>query len=373
MQLAEEHGGRTPGMILDSLADGVYVTDLERRIVFWNRSAERLTGWRGKDILGKTCYDEVLVHETVGGHRLCGKDTCPLHRAIVTGEATTLHDVIFAQRRDGRRLPVEITVAPLRDRSGVVVGGVESFRGIGPLLADLERARRIQERAIHADLPRDPRVAFAIHEVPQAYISGDYCRVEALDQDSYAVMVADVMGHGVASALYTIQIRSVWEEARSLLRSPAAFVSHLNEQLCTITEHSEYFATAFFALIDVDQGTMTYVGAGHPLPLLIRGQRHLELETGGGALGMFHKLVLREAVTALQPGDAMLAFTDGAIEVRRPEGPQLGRDGLLSLLIETGIDLTPEGLADLEERLLELTAQPAFEDDLALLGMLLNG
>lgn len=372
MELTDEHGGRTAGMILDSLADGVYVTDLERRILFWSKSAESLTGWPGTDILGHTCYDEVLVHETVAGHKLCGKDTCPLHRAIVTGESTTLPDVIFAQRKDGRRIPVEIAVAPLRDGSGTIVGGVESFREIGPLLADLERARRIQERAFHAHLPHDTRLSFAIHEVPQAYISGDYCRVEALDHDVYALMVGDVMGHGVASALYTIQIRSVWEEARALLRSPAAFVSHLNEQLCTITEHSEYFATAFFALVDAGRSTMTYVAAGHPLPLLIRAGQPIELDGGTGALGMFPKLSVREATVALQPGDAMLAFTDGAVEIGLPDGTQLQRDGLLSLLTEAGVDLTPAGLAALEERLLALTAKPAFEDDLALLGMVLS-
>ncbi len=49
-------------LILDSLGDGVYVTDLERKIIYWNRAAERITGWVGADIVGRHCFDDILCH-----------------------------------------------------------------------------------------------------------------------------------------------------------------------------------------------------------------------------------------------------------------------------------------------------------------------
>ena len=71
--------------ILDTLPDGTYVTDADRRILFWSRSAMRLTGWPAEEVVGRTCSDNLLVHIDKDGHRLCGQEHCPLHRSIVTG------------------------------------------------------------------------------------------------------------------------------------------------------------------------------------------------------------------------------------------------------------------------------------------------
>ena len=60
-------------IILDSLNDGLYVCDRARRIVYWSKSAERLTGWTAEEVVGHRCMDNILVHEDKDGHRLCGE------------------------------------------------------------------------------------------------------------------------------------------------------------------------------------------------------------------------------------------------------------------------------------------------------------
>ena len=60
-------------VILDSLSDGVYVCDRDRRIVYWSKSAEQITGWLAKDVIGRRCLDNVLCHEDKDGRRLCGE------------------------------------------------------------------------------------------------------------------------------------------------------------------------------------------------------------------------------------------------------------------------------------------------------------
>ena len=72
--------------ILNSLSDGVYVCDRNRRVVYWSASAERITGWTAKDVVGRACFNNVLCHIDKDGHRLCGEEYCPLHRAMVTGK-----------------------------------------------------------------------------------------------------------------------------------------------------------------------------------------------------------------------------------------------------------------------------------------------
>ena len=55
--------------IMDCLNDGVYVCDRDRRIVYWNKSAERITGWRSEDVLGRPCLDGILNHIDKGSHK----------------------------------------------------------------------------------------------------------------------------------------------------------------------------------------------------------------------------------------------------------------------------------------------------------------
>ena len=119
------------GLILDSLGDGVYVTDVDRRIVYWNRAAEQITGWSAQDMVGRHCFDSLLSHVDKDGHELCGKEYCPLHRSIVTGASSGV-PLVFAKRKDGRRTPVQVTVAPIRNAAGEIIGGVEAFRDISP-------------------------------------------------------------------------------------------------------------------------------------------------------------------------------------------------------------------------------------------------
>ena len=153
-------------VILDSLSDGVYVCDRERRIVYWSKSAERITGWQPGDVVGRLCLEDVLCHEDKDGNRLCGEEHCPLHRAMVTGATTTVPVIVYARGKDGRKIPMQVTTAPIRNESGEVVGGVETFRDVAPMLQDLKRAKMIQAQTLEQDLPADPRLLFSTFYLP---------------------------------------------------------------------------------------------------------------------------------------------------------------------------------------------------------------
>jgi PAS domain-containing protein len=67
--------------LLDNMSDGVYFVDRERRIVYWNEGASRLTGYAAEDILGKHCQDDILCHVDLDGKHLC-QEGCPLSASI---------------------------------------------------------------------------------------------------------------------------------------------------------------------------------------------------------------------------------------------------------------------------------------------------
>lgn len=356
--------------LLDALADGAYVTDCERRILFWNRAAQRILGWSREDVVGRTCFDDLLVHVDKDGHRLCGQEHCPLHRSIVTGNPSSRPLVVFARSKRGDRVPVEVSVAPVRNAAGDVVGGIELFRDLTEGMRHLWQARQIQNLALECPLPEDARVEIERCYQPQEVVGGDFFRVERCGQDAYVLLMADVMGHGVASALYTMQLRSMWEDHRAELSSPARFLGVLNARLHTLVGDSDYFASAACLRYDAATGDLRCVRAGHPAPLLIRPDGVVPCAgRSQPALGMAANTAYHETEDHLAPGDAVLLFTDGAVEIANAAGEDLGIEGLARLLAELAAGQGGAGvqLAQLERELVRYCALVQRPDDLALL------
>ena len=169
--------------ILDSMNIGVYVCDRDRKIVYWSKKAEAITGWRAEDVLGRTCHDDILNHVDKDGRPLCGEDSCPLYRTIVTGEAAHMPVILYAKGKDGNRIPIAVNVAPLRNNSGEVIGGVETFRDLSGVMPDLKRAREIQQGLLRASLPQDPRLQFSTFYRARDIVGGDFYAISAETDD----------------------------------------------------------------------------------------------------------------------------------------------------------------------------------------------
>jgi diguanylate cyclase (GGDEF)-like protein/PAS domain S-box-containing protein len=110
--------------ILDNLSDGVYFVDSQRKITYWNKGAERITGYRSAEVIGKSCADNLLVHVDGTGCQLC-LSGCPLTASMEDG---SLHQApVFLRHAQGHRVPVFVRVSPLHDEAGAIVGAVELF------------------------------------------------------------------------------------------------------------------------------------------------------------------------------------------------------------------------------------------------------
>jgi diguanylate cyclase (GGDEF)-like protein/PAS domain S-box-containing protein len=110
--------------MLDNINDGVYFVDTERRITYWNKGAERMSGHKSSDILGSKCADNILVHVDDKGTRLC-EAGCPLHATILDGQFREAK--VYMLHKDGSRLPVHVKVTPIRDNKDKITGAVEVF------------------------------------------------------------------------------------------------------------------------------------------------------------------------------------------------------------------------------------------------------
>jgi len=110
--------------LLANISDGVYFTDRNRIIIYWNKAAEQITGYSAGEVLGHGCQDNVLIHVDDRGRSLC-QSHCPMAHTINDLKPRQSH--VFLHHKLGHRIPVYIRTAPLVNEKGELVGGAEFF------------------------------------------------------------------------------------------------------------------------------------------------------------------------------------------------------------------------------------------------------
>ena len=353
--------------VLNSLNDGLYLTDTERRILYWNKSAERITGWTAEDVVGHRCMDNILVHVDKDGRSLCRTEFCPLYRCMLTDKISTSPLIVFAQTKTGGRVPVAVSVAPLHDPDGKIIGAVETFQDYSETYANLELAKQIQTLSLEQFPPKDERVDFSSFYLPHDMIGGDYFAIHQLDADHYGFLLADVMGHGVAAALYTMHLSSLWVRYRNTLMHPVKFAQILNRNLYSVVK-GESFATAICGVMDASAKRVRIVSAGGPPLVLVHADgRTDQVSATGLPFGMIADAGYDESEIVCTSGDSLLMFTDGAVEIHDLAGRMLGTDGLIGVLNSLGYPESRLRIEPLEKALLDVSGRIRLDDDLTLL------
>ncbi len=219
--------------ILDHLYDGVYVVDRSRRITFWNKAAERITGFTGAETVGSSCADNLLQHTDGRGNILCAT-ACPLSASMEDGNAREAQ--VFLHHKLGHRVPVSVKVSPVRDRTGTVVGAVEIFTDnsdILKILEDLERARR--------EAYVDALTGIANRRYGEMVIRARLSDQKALNTPFGVIMfdidhfkdVNDTYGHHVGDVILTM----VANTARSVVRKMDTVCRWGGEEFVAVLPH----------------------------------------------------------------------------------------------------------------------------------------
>ncbi len=213
------------------------------------------------------------------------------------------------------------------------------------LKSDLEIARDIQI----AMLPRgqhatgDARVFGTTR--PANTVGGDFYDVLPLTDGRLMVAIGDVAGKGspaaLLMALLLAMLRTLVDEGLDAKR----LMTRLNVQICRHSPGSR-FITFFYGLYDPATGALEFVNAGHLPPMIRRGSGALErLEGGGMALGMFEHATFESHHAVIDPGDALVLFTDGITEAENRAGRAFEDDGLAQILRHRQDERDPEALA----------------------------
>lgn len=238
---------------------------------------------------------------------------------------------------------------------------------------DLSVARRIQTALLPEHLPHPPGVELAAFNEPAQQIGGDYYDVVAIDDQHLGIAIADVSGKGIGGAMLMSVCRSVLRAQAPGNLSPSAVLRSLNRVMGPdISE--DMFVTMVYMVLHLDTHQLVMARAGHERPVWISsryGVRHLD--ASGLAIGMTDSesfdAALGEATVDLEPGDVVVAYTDGITEAMNSAGQEWGLQELV-----TACQLAaPEGahsvLNNVRTRIRRWVGDRAQYDDMTLLAL----
>lgn len=137
--------------LIDSLQEAVYFVDRNRVVTYWNAAAEKISGYKAADVIGRSCSENILRHVDGNGNHLCLQG-CPL--ADTMNDGRTHETEVYMHHKDGHRVPVFIRGAPINDDKGTVIGAVEVFSDISKTLHVLEIIKELEQEALQDKLTK---------------------------------------------------------------------------------------------------------------------------------------------------------------------------------------------------------------------------
>jgi sigma-B regulation protein RsbU (phosphoserine phosphatase) len=340
--------------ILEALNEGVLIVDDCNRIVFVNECMVQMCGYPVEEAVGRT-----------PGHFYTGDDLAFLNQQIARGEKEgRLRYEFYVPRRNGERVPVVISSRVIEDPEGRPFA-VVTFTDITEqkkterqlkeanerlekrqkeIETELALASRVQQSLAPQGL-RWGRVAVETYYQPVRTIGGDFGLATPAGDSQLNLLVCDVSGHGIGSALVANRIYS---ETMSLLERRVELddlLRRLNRFVLQQIRMTGFFFTMAIARLTDSGRRMSFVSAGHPPSIWIsrRGEMRL-LETQSSVLGCFENAVAPEPAmqVELEPGDRVTLYTDGLTEVFDRRDEMLGVGGLQEIVQSAAKKTLPE-------------------------------
>jgi sigma-B regulation protein RsbU (phosphoserine phosphatase) len=383
-------------LLIGNVPLNIYFKDRDSKFTLVNKSMAKWNGFgKPEDVIGKSDHD--LFREDHADEALRDEQ-----QIIDTGEPI-LGYVEKETTSGGTEAWVLTTKMPLVDRVGEIIGtfGVSSDvselvrtqQSLAEAAAALQQrndeieeelalAREVQQALLPHEYPVVPRggkngglLQFGHRYIPISGLAGDFFEVFPIGDHAAGLFICDVMGHGVRSAIIVSMLRGLAERIHQVAEDPGEFLGQLNSGLSAILLEAEMtmFATAFLAVIDLENGELRYASAGHPAPIMRSEDGTSVLPMGGrgkgAALGLFPEAEYETHTLKLSLIKQLMLFTDGIIEVENREGEAFLQNRLVQAVSEgecLGVDALLDRVLD---RVLSFAESQRFDDDVCVLAV----
>lgn len=234
---------------------------------------------------------------------------------------------------------------------------------------ELEVARAVQQLLIPPQATIEmQQMRFAGHFEPAEQCGGDWWTVAPLPQGRALVVVGDVTGHGISSAIITGAAKATCELALQLTSetlTPSRLLAMMNQTLYRMARR-KLMMTSVAAVLDPAKRTLTVANAGHPFPILVRNSITHPIMAEGPQLGDSPRASYEDSTVELQPGDVIVCFTDGVTELENERGERFTERRLRTVVQRTATQGAPHVCSALVDALAQFRGTRAAGDDLTL-------
>ncbi len=232
---------------------------------------------------------------------------------------------------------------------------------------ELELAAHVQNTLVPSKLPKNTMYEFAGFYLPHKSIGGDYYDVININHDELVFCIADISGKGVAAALVMANLQAYLNAIENFDFENPRFIQRLNHKVYSIT-NGEKFITLFIAKYNIVSRELTYINAGHNLPILIKDGKEILLKYGCTILGAMEDIpYITYGNEKITKGSTIVCFTDGLTELENDEGKQYSFDRL-RLFTQKNYQLSPDVfIKSLNNQLAKFKGGQLFNDDISLL------
>ncbi len=152
--------------IIENLYDGLYFVDRDRIVTYWNKAAERISGFTANEVVGTSCSNNILSHIDSDGNNLC-TEMCPLAKTIADGKPREVE--VYMHHKNGHRIPVSVRVSTLTDSGGNVIGGIVLFTNISNQAANELKVKELEKFALLDNLTQLANRIYVEREIKSRY------------------------------------------------------------------------------------------------------------------------------------------------------------------------------------------------------------
>ncbi len=317
--------------VVEGTADAVIVTDRGGRIEYVNPAFETASGYTRAEVLGRN--PSILKS---------GAHTSEFYGDLWTSlvEGRVFRGMFINRKKSGELFFTEQTITPIRESGGVITHVVSVGKDVTQLRRAAERestlllARSVQQRLFPSGPPPVPGFDIYGATFVADVTGGDYYDFIPLPGECLGILVADVSGHGVDSALLMAETRAVLRATAQTTSEPGEILAVVNRVLHADTE-AHRFATLILVSLHVPSCTVAYSSAGHTPGYLLdgRGVVKSELAATGVPLGLFPDSSFEtRSGLRVETGDTLVLLTDGVTDCGMPEGELFGAERALEVI-----------------------------------------
>ena len=230
---------------------------------------------------------------------------------------------------------------------------------------EMEIAGEVQRSLLPSKFPVVPGYTFAGRNVPARHVGGDLYDVLKVDDEHMGLLMADVSDKSVHAALFMAVTRAFFIANARRSLSPMEVAMAVHHGIMEVSSNDEMFVTVFYGVLHLPTGHLRYIRAGQDKPLLFRQSfpLPLALEADGRFLGMWPDLTLEERSIQLQPGDLLIAYSDGVPDAINESDESYTTERLLTLISRYRSAPAPEVCQAIFDDVFAFRGQaPAFDD-----------